>query len=308
MAFKTFEEIRKLIAANPEILNVARGFLADATQVASLPSRAAGTAKRGIAELGEGVAGLVQKGAEFAEEYQPKISLGDDGPSMKIPYNPLMPFGDAGDVASMAGLAKERLSRASDASTESEKFFDSAVDAMDKRIGGAVDKPTPTFSGRGGVDEEALKRSERKAARKEEYAENRAKMKAIRERNAAKRAAEDDPYAPDASNQLHGVPNESALGEGEVTDVPYDPMMGTTGDNPDDYDLAGGADKEPEEPEVDYDQKAIDLFKTVHATEFDPKSSKDKGKLDKMKKLLAKQGGLGDMTPNQFALQVYRND
>lgn len=80
-------------------------------------------------------------------------------------------------------------------------------------------------------------------------------------------------------------------------------MMGTTGVDPDDYDLAGGA----EEPEVDYTQQAVDLFKTVHATEYDPKSSMDKGKLEKMKSMLAKQGGLGDMTANQFALQVYRN-
>jgi hypothetical protein len=80
-------------------------------------------------------------------------------------------------------------------------------------------------------------------------------------------------------------------------------MMGTTGVDPDDYDLAGGA----EEPEVDYTQQAVDLFKTVHATEYDPKSSMDKGKLEKMKSMLAKQGGLGDMSANQFALQVYRN-
>jgi len=81
-------------------------------------------------------------------------------------------------------------------------------------------------------------------------------------------------------------------------------MMGTTGEDPDDYDLAGGA----EEPESDYTEQAIGLFKNTHATEFDPKSSMDKGKLEKMKKLLAKQGGLGDMTANQFALQVYRDE
>jgi hypothetical protein len=81
-------------------------------------------------------------------------------------------------------------------------------------------------------------------------------------------------------------------------------MMGTTGDDPDDYDLAGGA----EEPESDYTEQAIGLFKNTHATEFDPKSSMDKGKLEKMKKLLAKQGGLGDMSANQFALQVYRDE
>ena len=84
-----------------------------------------------------------------------------------------------------------------------------------------------------------------------------------------------------------------------VTKEDLDPdmqdMMGTTGDD-------------AEEPETDYTEEAISLFKNTHATEFDPKSSMDKGKLEKMKKLLAKQGGLGDMTANQFALQVYRDE
>lgn len=62
-----------------------------------------------------------------------------------------------------------------------------------------------------------------------------------------------------------------------------------------------------EEPETDYTDEAISLFKNTHGTEFDPKSSMDRGKLEKMKGLLAKQGGLGDMSANQFALQVYRN-
>ena len=99
-----------------------------------------------------------------------------------------------------------------------------------------------------------------------------------------------------------------ALGEGEVTDVPYDPMMGTTGDNPDDYDLAGGADKEPEEPEepeVDYTDEATKLFMNTHNTEFDPKSRKDRGKLEDMKKVMAGNKGK-KMTPNQFALKYYR--
>ena len=80
-------------------------------------------------------------------------------------------------------------------------------------------------------------------------------------------------------------------------------MMGTTGVDPDDYDLAGGA----KEPEVDYTDEAVGLFKNTHGTEFDPNSKMDRGKLDKMKGMLAKQGGLGEMSANQFALQVYRN-
>ena len=66
-------------------------------------------------------------------------------------------------------------------------------------------------------------------------------------------------------------------------------------------------DKAPPESEVDYTDEAISLFKNTHGTSFDPSSSMDRSKLEVMKALLEKQGGLGDMTANQFALQVYRN-
>lgn len=58
---------------------------------------------------------------------------------------------------------------------------------------------------------------------------------------------------------------------------------------------------------VDYTDEAVGLFKNTHGTAFDPNSRVDREKLQKMKNMLAKQGGLGEMTPNQFALQVYRN-
>ena len=57
----------------------------------------------------------------------------------------------------------------------------------------------------------------------------------------------------------------------------------------------------------DYEDQAIALFKNTHGGPFDPKSSMDRGKLEKMKSMLADMGGMGNMTPNQFALQVYRN-
>ncbi len=68
-----------------------------------------------------------------------------------------------------------------------------------------------------------------------------------------------------------------------------------------------GTEATPAEPEVDFTDQAVDLFKNTHGTEFDPKSKMDREKLEKMKSMLAKQGGLGDMSANQFALQVYRN-
>jgi hypothetical protein len=69
----------------------------------------------------------------------------------------------------------------------------------------------------------------------------------------------------------------------------------------------GAVEEATAEPEVDYTDEAVGLFKNTHGTEFDPNSKMDRGKLDKMKGMLAKQGGLGGMSANQFALQVYRN-
>jgi len=69
----------------------------------------------------------------------------------------------------------------------------------------------------------------------------------------------------------------------------------------------GAVEEATAEPEVDYTDEAVGLFKNTHGTEFDPNSKMDREKLDKMKGMLAKQGGLGEMSANQFALQVYRN-
>lgn len=69
----------------------------------------------------------------------------------------------------------------------------------------------------------------------------------------------------------------------------------------------GAVEEATDEPEVDYTDEAVGLFKNTHGTEFDPNSKMDRGKLEKMKGMLAKQGGLGEMSANQFALQVYRN-
>ncbi len=69
----------------------------------------------------------------------------------------------------------------------------------------------------------------------------------------------------------------------------------------------GAVEEATAEPEVDYTDQAVGLFKNTHGTEFDPNSKMDRGKLEKMKGMLAKQGGLGEMSANQFALQVYRN-
>lgn len=63
----------------------------------------------------------------------------------------------------------------------------------------------------------------------------------------------------------------------------------------------------PPEPEMESDEVSTeDLFATVHGSAFDPKSSMDKLKMQEITDTLAERGGLKGMTPNQFALNIYR--
>jgi len=73
------------------------------------------------------------------------------------------------------------------------------------------------------------------------------------------------------------------------------------------YDDEADEPDEPDETVGDYSEQALGLFKNTHGTGYDPKSSKDRKKLEKMESMLAAQGGLGDMSPNQFALNLYRS-
>jgi hypothetical protein len=64
---------------------------------------------------------------------------------------------------------------------------------------------------------------------------------------------------------------------------------------------------EPSKAEPVFDQALVNkLFETTHGTSFNPKSQADMRKKMEIESLLEEMGGLGDMTPNQFALQLYR--
>jgi hypothetical protein len=111
-----------------------------------------------------------------------------------------------------------------------------------------------------------------------------------------------------AAAEVLGKPRRAAKKAAKVSDSPVEPEIRKKDKRfLDTLDERAAEEVLEEEAQEDYTQQAVDLFKTVHATEFDPKSSMDKGKLEKMKSMLEKQGGLGDMSANQFALQVYRN-
>ena len=118
---------------------------------------------------------------------------------------------------------------------------------------------------------------------------------------------------PTRASELEPSAPEMTLDEIEAADI----KAGAMEDNMtlQDYgeeDMQASEDEayEPDEPDEtvgDYSDQALGLFKNTHGTGFDPKSSKDRGKLKKMKDILAAQGGLGDMSPNQFALNLYRS-
>jgi hypothetical protein len=57
-----------------------------------------------------------------------------------------------------------------------------------------------------------------------------------------------------------------------------------------------------------YDEGLVDsLFKTTHGTSIDPNSKLDLKKKKEIESMLGEMGGqLGKVTPNQFALQIYR--
>lgn len=53
-------------------------------------------------------------------------------------------------------------------------------------------------------------------------------------------------------------------------------------------------------------EQAQELFRVTHGGDFDPKSSLDKRKMKEIEETLVEQGGLGDKSPNRFALDIYR--
>ena len=139
-----------------------------------------------------------------------------------------------------------------------------------------------------------------KVAKAEPKAKSKAKPKAKPEaKPEAKPKAE-----PEPTDRPTGVPDYFlATGDMRRTGVGVpDSPLGVDVSN------APKAEVISEDPE-DYTGKAIEIFEDLHGSEFNPKSSDDVGKLEKMKSMIAYEGGIGDSQAdiNKFALQFYRN-
>ncbi len=105
---------------------------------------------------------------------------------------------------------------------------------------------------------------------------------------------------------------EPKRGTQRVASKPDSGPMDTGGLDPDDPTTFGGPlaaqGSEPDPPKavpVAPDDQAEALFKVVHGGPFDPNSSMDRGKLAKIKENLVREEYQG-LTPNQFALKMYR--
>ena len=224
--------------------------------------------------------------------------------------DPLNIYPDADEVANEMGYAKAGFDAMSKEPTAAEATYDTMIEAIDGKLrrleegGDAAPAVAPKRAATveedmlvEGVPAEAPTLEEMQSRNaefgdsfdfmegSEDYPAGRAKKSARKVKRRSKRKGKEPLIATEAGRTI----DEIAAPELQV-----------------DESKAAKAEVVSEDSD-DYTDQAIALFKNTHGTSFDPKSSMDKGKLEKMKAILAERGGLGEMSPNQFALQVYRN-
>lgn len=304
---KFFEQLGQIASSNPAVERLLAAAIRDGLSVAKIPSEIAGDIKRGLSEVGESAAGVLQSGAKLVDDYGPEIRMGEKGGSMSL-LDPANLLPDASEVANEMGYAKKGFGAMSEEPTDAEATYDTMIEAIDGKLrrlqegGGEPAAPKRAAA----VEEDMLVEGvpaetptlEEMQSRNaefgdsfdfmegsEDYPAGRAKKSARKVKRRSKRKGKEPLIATEAGRTI----DEIAAPELQV-----------------DVSKAAKAEVVSEDSD-DYTDQAIALFKNTHGTSFDPKSSMDRGKLEKMKAILAERGGLGEMSPNQFALQVYRN-
>jgi len=303
---KFFEQLGKLATANPAVERLLSAALRDGLSVAKIPSEIAGDIKRGLSEVGESAAGVLQSGAKLVDDYGPEIRMGEKGGSVSL-LDPANLLPDASEVANEMGYAKKGFGAMSEEPTAAEATYDTMIEAIDGKLrrleegGGEPAAPKRAAA----VEEDMLVEGvpaetptlEEMQSRNaefgdsfdfmegsEDYPAGRAKKSARKVKRRSKRKGKEPLIATEAGRTI----DEIAAPELQV-----------------DVSKAAKAEVVSEDSD-DYTDQAIALFKNTHGTSFDPKSRTDRGKLENMKSMLAERGGLGEMSPNQFALQFYR--
>jgi hypothetical protein len=286
----------------------------DILSILALPHKAIGSVKRSAADAGRATAGVLQSAAKLADDYGPEIRMGEKGGSVSL-LDPANLLPDADEVANEMGYAKEGFDAMSKEDTDAEKVMNTAIASKDAKIGRLLQEGKDFETKSGDRIEEALNAPARGAGAA---------------RKAAKGADEgeglDFSALGDLLKEKLGGVAESLKDPAGAAKSLKDKYVGAVGDKVSDltegistsdelfeeyYDTPAGEAKIAAAPKAevvseDYEDQAIALFKNTHGTSFDPKSRTDRGKLENMKSMLAERGGLGEMSPNQFALQFYR--
>ena len=335
---KFFETLGKVIESNPELEALVTAAERDALKVLSLPTRAVGAVNRASADLLEAGSGVVQSGAKALDKYGPRLRFGEGGSDLKIPAGSIADAAGAaksymGDISDSPSVFEQYYDDEISAKDEEiadllkkEGDFESAASdriAKAMSIPASIEYMTDRLSkaakaaARGGAaagrraaagedmlvegvpsETPTLEEMQSRNAEfgdsfdfmegSEDYPAGRAKKSARKVKRRSKRKSKLEGGEPLIATEAGRTIDEIAAPELQV-----------------DVSKAAKAEVISEDPE-DYTDQAIALFKNTHGTSFDPKSRMDRGKLENMKSLLADMGGMGEMTPNQFALQFYR--
>ena len=324
---KFFEMLQEEIKSNPRLQQLAQAAKRDGFALITAPERAVAGLTRAVGSGIEGVADLAGDVTEFIDRNAPRIEVGSGDSEIEI--DPI------GMKAKMDGAVAGLVGKAGEAISNLKSPAESALEAMDRQIGalggsgsgGGVAGAAGAAGARAGAKAAGAKAAGAKAAGAKAAAdefnppdfddlspeEQEAHRERKRKRIASKKTPTPSAKAPlakrstakdrmlAAMDKMDGTPTASEDPTGEEFDTAFDDEMpeGTDGVSSD-MDVSSAAKAVP----VD-DAQAMDLFKTVHGGDFDPKSSMDKTKLAKIKENLVKDEYKG-LSPNQFALRMYR--
>ena len=309
---KFFEMLQEEIKSNPRLQQLAQAAKRDGFALITAPQRAVAGLTRAVGSGIEGVADLAGDVSEFIDRNAPRIEVGSGDSEIEI--DPIGMQAKAGGA--VAGLAE----KAGEAISNFKSPAESALEAMDRQIGALGGSGSGGgVAGLAGAAGAAGARAGAKAAgATPTKTAGRVAKNIGAGAKAAGRAAKSigdmiSSAMPDVAPEPE-VDAEAAEARGRMADE-MEPVVARdqkrkrraerkaakAADAADDeVDVSDAAEAVP----VD-DAQAMDLFKTVHGGDFDPKSSMDKTKLAKIKENLVKDEYKG-LSPNQFALRMYR--
>ena len=306
MALKSIEALKNLLEKHPEFKAIAQGLARDGIALQTLPTKIAGEVRRGIGKGIEGVADIAGDVAGFAADVGPRLEVGKGDAEIDIP----LPITAHAKMAEgIAGLAEKGGEALSEYETPLEKLRESALAAMDRRIAESMGQVQPekamSTTGLGRLTGE--KPPEPMITDADESPEFVGPPEPVR---VSDQTAEEYEESPDFVGPPE--PEEAAmptvdpklkkrLDKGAKQQARQAKRAAKQAPEDEGVDVSGAAKAVPVVP----DDQAEALFETVHGGPFDPNSSMDRGKLEDIKKNLVRDEFKG-LTPNQFALKMYR--